>query len=56
MGGLTNKPKTPPPPPVAEPVEMPDAAANAEARRRKQVEMQQRSGRESTILTDKLGG
>lgn len=56
MGGLApKKPKAPPPPEIKPVVEMPDPEASAESRRRRQVEIQQRSGRESTILTDKLG-
>ena len=61
MGKLTSSPKAPPPPPPPAPVTpMPveDTQATATARRRKAQELSQRSGRESTILSDtsdKLG-
>lgn len=58
MGSLSSSPKVPDPPPPPPVVEMPDETALNRERKRKQAEMQQRSGRESTILTggDKLGG
>jgi len=63
MGSMFSSPKpvATPPPPAPTPVAMPDTDSDAVAkeRRRKLTEMQSRSGRASTILTDttgKLGG
>jgi hypothetical protein len=61
--GMSETPSAPAPPPVAETVEMPiadDKASDAAAKRRVAA-MKNRSGRNSTILTDaggsgKLGG
>lgn len=58
MGGLFGGAEAPT---VAEPVVMPteDTAAVAAAKKKKAAEVQSRSGRQSTILTeqtDKLGG
>lgn len=59
MGGLFSSPKpsAPPPPPPPEPVAMPEADDEAvqKAKRRKLAEIQARSGRASTILTDNGG-
>ena len=59
MGGLFSSPKpsAPPPPPPPEPVTMPEADDEAvrKAKRRKLAEIQARSGRASTILTDNGG-
>ena len=62
MGSMFSSPKpVAAPPPAPTPVAMPDVDSDAVAkeRRRKLTEMQSRSGRASTILTDttgKLGG
>ena len=59
MGGLFSSPKpsAPSPPPPPEPVTMPEADDEAvqKAKRRKLAEIQARSGRASTILTDNGG-
>lgn len=60
MGSLLSKPKAPPPPPAIKPVTpMPDPEATDAAKRKKAIELQAASGRQSTILSadngDKLG-